>query len=144
MKTIQHKLCKRFTHIFILSWSYFDNSSTNLSTSFFLHLQFSWSKYSQTSHHLSHWHSQLLGFQINALSQTPLSINFSRLHLSSFHFYSLLQALAFSLHFHLQGSYHFMCLVSLVPDIKLKTLMFTFFYNNRNTQFKISVYWLKY
>ena len=38
------------------------HSSTNLSTIFFLHLQFSWSQYSPTSHALSHSHSQLLGF----------------------------------------------------------------------------------
>ena len=38
------------------------HSSTNLSTNLFLHLQFSKSKYSPTSHDLSHSHSQLLGF----------------------------------------------------------------------------------
>ena len=42
------------------------HSSTNLSTNFFLHLQFSWSNYSATSHDLSHSHSQLLGFKIKS------------------------------------------------------------------------------
>ena len=42
-------------------------SSTSLSTNFFLLLQFPLSKYSPTSHDLSHSHSQLLGFQINPL-----------------------------------------------------------------------------
>ena len=39
-----------------------------------------------TSHDLSHSQSQLLGFQINALSQLPLLINslHSHLHLSLF------------------------------------------------------------
>ena len=60
--------------------------SNNLSTNFFLHLQFSWfNKYSPMSHDLSHSHSQLLGF-IDHLSHTPLSINslHSHQHLSLF------------------------------------------------------------
>ena len=77
--------------------------STNLSTIFFLHLQFSCSKYSATSYDLPHSHSQLLGFQINPLSHTPLSINslHSHLHLSSFQCCLFLQPLASSLHLHL-------------------------------------------
>ena len=57
------------------SWS---NSSTN----FFLHLQFLWSKYLPTSHDLSHSHSQLLQFQTDPLSHTPLSINYLHSHLN--------------------------------------------------------------
>ena len=38
------------------------HSSTNLSTNFFLYLQFSWSTYSPASHDLSYSHPQLLGF----------------------------------------------------------------------------------
>ena len=41
------------------------HSSINLSTNSFLLLQFSWSKYSQKSHDLSHSHSELLEFQID-------------------------------------------------------------------------------
>ena len=93
-------------------------SSTSLSTNFFLHLQFPLSKYSPTSHDLSHSHSQLLGFQINPLLHTPLSINYlhSQLHLSSFQRCLLLQTLLSSLHLHLHISCHSMCLVSLVLD----------------------------
>ena len=105
------------------------HSSTILSTIFFLHLQFSWYKYSLTSHALSHSHSQLPAFQINPLSNTPLSINYlhSHLHLSSFQRCSLLQKLASNLHLHLHVSYHSICLVSLVFDIRLNSLMFKFF-----------------
>ena len=73
---------------------------TNLSTNFFLHLQFSKFKYSPTSHALSHSHTQLLGFQISPLSHTPLSINslHSHLHLSLFQHCLLLQTLAPNLH----------------------------------------------
>ena len=94
------------------------HSSTNLSTNFFLHLQFSYSKYSPTSHDLLHSHSQLLRFQINPLSRTPLSINslHSHLHLSSFPRCLLLQTLASSLHLHLHVPCHFICLASLVLD----------------------------
>ena len=56
------------------------HSSISLSTDFFLHLQFSYSKYSPTSHDLSHSHSQLLGFQIDTLSLIPLSINYLHSH----------------------------------------------------------------
>ena len=65
------------------------HSSVSLSTTFFLHVQFSQSKYSPALHDLSHSHSQLLGFEINILSHTPLSIIFlhSHLHLSSFQRY---------------------------------------------------------
>ena len=95
------------------------HSSTNSSTNFFLHLQFSYSKYSPTSHDLSHSHSQLLGFQINPLSHTPLSINslHSHLHLSLFHLCLLLQTPASSLHLHFQVSFHFIYLVSLILEI---------------------------
>ena len=94
----------------------------------FLHLQFILSKYSPISHDLSHSHSQLLRFQINPLSNIPLSINYlhSHLHLSSFHLFLLLQTLASSLHLQLEVLCHFMCLVSLVLDIRLNTLTFVF------------------
>ena len=99
-----------------------------LSTNILLHLQLEQSKYSLISQDLSHSHSQLLGFQINLLLHTHLSINslHSHLHLSSFQRCLLLQTLSFSLHLHLQVSCHFICLVSLVLDIKLKTLIFKF------------------
>ena len=60
------------------------HSSSNLSTNYFLHLQFSQSKYS-------------LGLQINPLSQTPLSINslHSHPHLSLFQRYLLLHFVSF-------------------------------------------------
>ena len=57
------------------------HSWVSLSTKFFLHLQFSKSKFSLTSHDLSHSHSKLLGLQINPLSHTPLSINSFHSHL---------------------------------------------------------------
>ena len=95
------------------------HSSTHLSTNFFLHLQFLQSKYSPISHDLSHSHLQLLGFQINPLSHTPLSINsqHSHVHLSSFQYCLLLQTLALRLHLHLHVSCCSICLVSLVLDI---------------------------
>ena len=75
-------------------------------------------------HDLSHSHSQLLGFQIDPLSQTPLSINslLSHRHLSLFQRCLLLQTIAFNLHLQLHVSCYFMCLVLLVLDIKLNTL----------------------
>ena len=78
------------------------------------------------SHDLSHSHLQLLGFQINSLSHTPLSINslYPDIHLSSFRLCLMLQTLASNLHLHLQVSYHSICLVSLVLDIRLNTLTF--------------------
>ena len=78
------------------------------------------------SHDLSHSHLQLLGFQINSLSHTPLSINslYPDIHLSSFRLCLLLQTLASNLHLHLQVSYHSICLVSVVLDIRLGTLTF--------------------
>ena len=104
------------------------HTSTNLSTNLFLHLQSSYSKYSPTSHDLSHLHSQLLGFQRDPLSHTPLSVNYLhlQLHLSSFERSLLLQAFASNLHLHLHVSCHFMCLISLDLDIKLNTLTFMF------------------
>ena len=104
------------------------HSSTNSSTNFFLYLQFSYSKYSPTSHDLSHSHSQLVGFQINLLSHTPLSINslHSHFYLSSFQRCLLLQTLLSSLHLHLHVSCHSMCIVLLVLDIRLNTLTFKF------------------
>ena len=98
----------------IFTWPVFSvHSSTNLSTNFFLRLPFSLSKYSPISHNLSHSLPQLLGFQINPLSHTPLSTNslHSHLHLSFFHLCLLWQTLASNLHLHLQVSCHFMCLV---------------------------------
>ena len=78
------------------------HSSTNSSTNFLLHLQFSQSKCSPTSHDLSHSHSKLLGLQIDPLSHTPLSINslHSHLYLSSFQRCLLLQTLASNLYLH--------------------------------------------
>ena len=57
-------------------FSIFSLHSINLSTNLFLHLQFSWSKYSPKPHDLSHSHLQLLGFQIYPLLHIPLSINY--------------------------------------------------------------------
>ena len=87
------------------------HSATNLSTNFFLHLQFSQSKYSPISHDLSHSNLQLLGFQIDPLSHIPLSINslHSHLHLLPFHRCLLLQTLASNLHLQLHVSCHSMC-----------------------------------
>ena len=50
--------------------------SISLSANCFLHLKFLYSSYSPTSHDLLHSHSQLVGFQINSLLHTPLSIYF--------------------------------------------------------------------
>ena len=73
----------------------------------------------------------ILGFQINTLSHTPLSINsFTRafiLHLSSFQRCLLLKTLLLNLHLHLHVSCHSMRLVSLVPDTRLNNLKFKFF-----------------
>ena len=67
------------------------HSSTHLSTNFFLHLQFSQSKYSPISHDLSHSHLQLLRFQINPLPQdlyqSILSIHTCIYHLSNIVYY---------------------------------------------------------
>ena len=121
-------------HLFLCSSIFISSivlthSSTNLSINLFLHFQFLKSKYSPKSHGLPHSHSQLLGFQINSLSHTPLSINslHSHLHLSSFQRCLLMQTLLSNLHLHLHVSCHFMCLVSLVLDIRLKTLTFKLF-----------------
>ena len=75
---------------------------------------------------LSHSYSHLLGFQINPLSHTLLSINslHSHLHLSSFQCCLLLQTLASSLYLYLHVSCRFICLASLILDIRLKTLIF--------------------
>ena len=64
-------LTEVFSTSLVLS-KFFIHSSTNLSTNFFLHLQYSYYKYSLISQDLSHSHSQLLGLQINPLSHTPL------------------------------------------------------------------------
>ena len=107
------------------------HSSVTDSTNFFLHLHLLLSKYSPISQDLSHSHSQLLGFQINPLLHTSLSINslHSHLHFSSFHCCFLLQIIPFNLHMHmhLHVSYHFIYLVSLVSCIKLNTVAFKFF-----------------
>ena len=91
---------------------------------FFLHLLFLYSKYSPTSHDLSHSHSQLPGFQAYPLSHKPLSINYlhSHLHLSLFQCCLLLQTITSNLHWHLQVSRHSICLASWVLDIRLNTL----------------------
>ena len=77
---------------------------------------------------LAHSHLQLLGFQINALSYTSLSINFlySHIHFYLFYLCLLLQIILFNLHMHLYVSCHFIDLVSLVNDIRLNTLTFKF------------------
>ena len=104
-------------------------SSINLSTNLFLHLQFSLPKYSPKLHDLSHSHLQLLGFQIYPLLHIPLSINslHSQWHLLLFQRCLLLQTLASNLHLHLHVSCHFIYLVSLVIDFKLNTLTFKSF-----------------
>ena len=117
--------------IFTCYFYFFNSFSiflTNLSANLFLHLQVLPSKYSPTLHGLSHSHSQLLGFQICSLSHTPLSMIslLSQRHLSSFQRCLLLQNLASSLHLHLHLLCHFMCLVSLVLDVRLNTLTFQF------------------
>ena len=75
--------------------------------------------------------------QINSLSKLTLSISslHSHLHLSSFQCCLLLQTLASNLHLHLQVSWNFMHLVSLVLEIKFNALIF--FNNIRNTYFCI-------
>ena len=81
------------------------------------------------SHVSSYLHSQLLGFPINPLPHTPLSINslYSHLDLSLFQRCLLLQTIASNLRLHLHFSYHSINLVSLVYDIKLNTLTFKSF-----------------
>ena len=78
---------------------------------------------------LSHSHSQLLGFQVNPLSHTPLSISslHSDLHLFLFQRCLLLQTFSPNLRSHLKVSYHSICIVSLVLYIRLNTLTFKFF-----------------
>ena len=95
------------------------HSSTNLSTNLFLLLQFLLSKCSPTSYDLLHSQLQLLLFQINPLSQLPLSINslHSHLHLCVFHLCLLLQTLESNLNLPMQVSCHLICLVSLVLDV---------------------------
>ena len=76
------------------------------------------------SHVLSYSHSQLLGFQINRLSLNSLH---SHLHLFLFQRCLLLQTIASNLHSHLHVSSDCICLVSLVLDIRLNTLIFKCF-----------------
>ena len=123
LRFIELILIKLVSSIFSL------HSSINLSTNLFLHLQFSYSKYSPKSHNLSHSHLQLLGLQIYPLLHIPLSINslHSHWHLSLFQRCLLLQTLASNLNLHLYVSCYFICLVSLVLDIKLNTLIFKSF-----------------
>ena len=122
-----------FSCLFLFSTNFVSSifsvhSSTSLSTNFSLHLQFLQSKYLPISQDLSHSHSQLLRFQINPLSHTPLSTNslHLHLHLPSVQRCLLLQTLRSNLHLHLQVLCHSICLVSFVLDIRLKTLTFTF------------------
>ena len=63
---------------------------------------------------------------INTLSILYKLILYIHTHLSSFQRCLLLKKLASSLHLHLHVSYHFIYLVSLVLDIRLKTLTFNF------------------
>ena len=105
------------------------NSSPNLFTNLFLHLQFLQSNYSLKSHDLLHSHSQLLGFQIKPLSHTLLLISslHSHLHLFLFQRCLLLQTIASNLHSHLHVSCHFIFFVSLVQHIRLNNLTFKSF-----------------
>ena len=115
--------------LFLCSFSFFTSSifsahySTNLSANLFLHLKFSYSKYSPTSHDLLHSHLQLLGFQYILYRIHLLSINSldSHQHLSPSQRCLVLQVLASNLHLHLHVSCHFMCLVSLALEIRLNT-----------------------
>ena len=80
----------------ILSSSTFSvHSSIDLSTNFFLHLQFSQSKYSTTTHDLSHSHSQLQGFQIG-----PYHI----------HLYQLIFCILTCIYHHSNVVYYYKCL----------------------------------
>ena len=78
--------------------------------------------------------SQLLGFQINPLSHSPLSISslHSHQHLFLFKRCLLLQILAPNLPLHLHDSCHSMCLTSLVFYIRLNTLTTAFFTTSLN------------
>ena len=65
-------------HLFLCSTMFTSSifsvhSSTSLSGIFFLHLHILLSKYSPTSHDLSHSHSQLLGLQIIFIASTFLN-----------------------------------------------------------------------
>ena len=103
------------------------HSSTNLSIRVFLQTQLLESKCSPIPLDLSHSQSQLLGFQLNPLSHTLLSIKsslHSHLHLSSLHICLLLQTLEVNLHAHLQVSCQIICLASLILYIRLNTLTF--------------------
>ena len=116
VKNIERKqctVCRNCIH------AYFYLVHLNVFQLVFLLLQVPCSKYSPTSHDLSHPHSKLLGFQIDPLSHMLLSTNslHSHLHLSLFQYCLLLQTLLFSLHLHSQISCHSMCLVSLVLHI---------------------------
>ena len=78
-------------------------------------------------HDLSYSQVQLLGFQIYPLSHKILSIKsslHSHLHLSLFHIYLLLNTAEVHLHIHLHVSYHIICVVSLILDIRLNMLTF--------------------
>ena len=113
---------------YFISWIFSQHSSTNLSTKLFLHLQLLLSKYSRTSHDLSHSHSQLLEFKLNLWSHIPFSMNYlhSHLHLSSFHLSLLWQSLGFSLQLLLQVSCHIIYLALLVYEIRLNTVTLMF------------------
>ena len=113
-----------FSSIFISSSIFSSHSSTNLSINLFLHLHLSQSKYSSISNDLLHSKSELLGFQVYPLLHAPLSVNYLHLHLylSLFQYCSVLQTTASNVHSHLHVSCHFMCLISLVLNIRLNTL----------------------
>ena len=66
---------------YFISVNIFTTFFKNLSTNLFLHLQFLKSKYYPTSHDLPYSQSQLLGFQINPLSDIPLSMNSLYIHI---------------------------------------------------------------
>ena len=92
---------------------------TNLSTKLFLHLQFSKSKYSPTSHDLWYSQSQLLGH----LYQSSLCIHTCIYHYSTFvYYYKHLHQVCI----HIYTFCAILCLVSLVLDIRLNTLTINF------------------
>ena len=122
-----YKLCLHFVELILIKLSVY--SSVNLSANLSLHFQLLYSRYSPTSHDVSNSLSQLLEFEINPSLHTPLSINslHLQLYLSSFQRYFLFQTLSSNLHLHLHVWCHFLCLVSLVLDIRLKALTFASF-----------------
>ena len=111
-----------------ISINMFTTFSNQLIKQSSLNLQFSLYKYSLALYNLSHSHLQILGFQINPSSHLPFSINslHSHLRLLLFQHGLLFQTLASNLHLHVKVSCQDTCLVSLVIEIRLNTLIFMF------------------